>query len=265
VPADITHSDPLRFDLLVEVVPGESSFGHLPALPGLCFRAKEVSNLESVALAQIAAYARWLLAEGLVDLTPEAAAVVHRLRTDSLAAIQVIEVERREGWPLWVSGNPAVLFRHDHQPLGDPTVAAHLRFTRQVLSRIRTLVEPLSAAQGASKAAPDRRSIDQTLTHIGNCIWWYCSRIDDELPEPEGDPDELPLDRIDRLLEDATEFLIGIPLGARSTVHVPTRFPTKDSSEPWTHAKVCRRQAEHVWEHLPGIQDAVAGAFGYDA
>ena len=53
------------------------------------------------------------------------------------------------------------------------------------------------------------------------------------------------------------EFLL--QLSARATFHVPTRFPTEDPQECWTHTKVCRRQAEHVWEHLPGLKMASNG------
>jgi hypothetical protein len=55
--------------------------------------------------------------------------------------------------------------------------------------------------------------------------------------------------RIERLLEAAGEYLLAVPLQARTTVHVPSRFLTLDPREAWTHTKVCRRQAEHLWEH----------------
>ena len=65
------------------------------------------------------------------------------------------------------------------------------------------------------------------------------------------------MDRIERLLEAARECLLTVPLESRTIVHVPTRFLTKDPHEAWTHAKVCRREAEHMWEHLQTLPQAV--------
>ena len=83
---------------------------------------------------------------------------------------------------------------------------------------------------------------------------WSC---DDSLPEPDERPNEDPLDRIERLLETASQFLISLPFAAREEVHVPKRFHTRDPREAWTHTKVCRREAEHAWEYLLGMTRAV--------
>ena len=64
---------------------------------------------------------------------------------------------------------------------------------------------------------------------------------------------KMALDRIDRLLQEAAGFLLEIPSEKRVLIHIPKRFPTTDPAEQWTHGKVCRRQAEHVWEHLRGM------------
>lgn len=250
------------FDLLVEDVGSQGCLGHVPVLPGCCFRAKNVAGLKNVALARISEYARWLLAVDLGDLTSETATLARRVRTGDLSDIQVIEAERLAGSPVWESGNPAVLFQHDLRPLDAAAVAGHLRFVRRVLEEMRELATPLSSAQRAQRPATDRRSVDETMEHIGNCVWWYCSRIDDELPEPDEPAGESPLDRIDRLFDAAEAHLPAVPFSARTTVHVSTRFPTSDPHERWTHTKVCRRQAEHVWAHLPGLKSAAAGALG---
>ena len=187
------------------------------------------------------------------------------MQTGNLDNLQLVETEHIAGAPVWESGNPAVLFQSDHHPLDDTAVAAHLRFTRRVLKKMRVLIAPLSAAQRSRRPEPDRRSVDETLTHLGNCIWWYCSRIDDELLEPDDIPDESPMDRIDRLFAAAETYLFGVPLSERGTVHISTRFPTKDPQERWTHTKVCRRQAEHAWAHLPGLESAVQSVGEHDA
>ena len=264
-------SHPLPLRLLLDLAPGHGCLAHIPTLPGLCFRADDLAAVQAVAIEHAALYGRWLLAQGIPDLTPEAAALVRRLRAGTpspsawpegtpLSGVEILETERRLGSPVWLSGNPAVLFEHDRRPLTQAVVAAHMRFARAVLACIGRLVVPLSDAQLAQKLTPRQRSIDETLVHIGNCLWWYCSRIDDNLPEP-ADPSGLrPMDRCDRLLAGAAMLLKAVPSAGRAVVHIPRRFPTADPDEAWTHAKVCRRQAEHVWEHLPGIRRAVENA-----
>jgi len=247
------------FDLLVEDAGNLGCLVHIPTLPGLNFRVEDASDLKATALARISEYARWLLAEDLRDLTPEAAILTNLVRAGNLAGIRVVAAEHVAGAPVWESGNPAVLFQFDHRPLDDNAIVSHLRFTRRVLEKMRELIAPLSQAQRARKLAPNRRSVDETLTHVGNCIWWYCSRIDDESPEPDDVPNESPPDRIERLFAAAEAYMLGVPVSARETIHISTRFPTADPQEQWTHAKVCRRQAEHVWAHLPGLKSAMEG------
>jgi hypothetical protein len=244
-------------ELLVEVAPGGAACGHLPRLPGLCFRAGDAIQLIRIAPAKVVEYLRWLADENLADLNPLATAMTRLVRAGYGAEIEVLEQERRDGAPLWISGNPAALFDFDHRPLSDEEVRAHLRFMRQVLRRMRVMIAGLTSGQQQWKPAPDRRSLDETMTHIGDLIWWYCSRIDDALPETAARQDEEPMERIGRLVEEAAEFLLGVPLSARADVHIPARFLTTDEREPWTHAKACRRQAEHVWEHLQGLPRAV--------
>jgi len=256
----LSHLPP--FDLLVEVASSDGCFAHVPALPGLCFRASDPEEAERIAPGQIIEYSRWLLAEHLVDLNPAAAALVGRARIGNLTDIRVVEVERRKGSPLWISGNPAVLFDHDRGALDDTAVAAHIRFARRVVGRIRAIVAALSPDQRGQKPAVHRRSVDETLTHLGNCVWWYCSRIDDELPEPDEQSGETPMARIERLLEAAAEYLAAVPPQERTIVHVPTRFLTNDPGEAWTHTKVCRREAEHLWEHLQTLGQVIRTARG---
>jgi len=244
-------------DLLVEVARGGAALGHVPRLPGLCFRAGDATQLIRIAPSKVVEYLRWLVDENLGDLNLLAAAMTRLVRAGYGAEIQVTERERRDGAPLWISGNPAVLFDLDHRPLGDEEVRAHFRFIRQVLRRMRVGLAGLASGQRAWKPAPDRRSLDETMTHIGDCVWWYCSRIDDALPETAGPPDEEPIERVGRLVEEAAEFLLAVPLSARAEIHVPARFLTSDEREPWTHTKACRRQAEHFWEHLQGLPRAV--------
>jgi len=244
------------FELLIEDAGTQGCLGHVPTLPGLCFRARNAEEAEAIASDRIAEYASWLRAESMTDLSSETAEAVRRANAEGPSGLRIVVAEHVAGAPVWESGNAAVLFRYDLRPLDDRAVAARLRFVRRVLDRMRDAIAPLSTSERSTRPAPDRRSVDETLEHIGNCVWWYCSRIDDDLPEPEEPPDEDPLDRIDRLFEIAEAFLLEVSFAERTTVHVPTRFLTKDPNERWTHTKVCRRQAEHVWAHFPGVNAA---------
>ncbi len=256
------HSQLPPFDLLVEVAPSEGCYAHIPALPGLCFRASDPEEAHRIALGQIANYSQWVLAEDLVDLNSKANALVRRVGAMNFTGVRVVETERRDGAPLWISGNPAILFDYDRHPLDDTAVTAHIRFARQAVRYIRRMIADLSPDQRERKPTVQDRSVDETLTHIGNCVWWYCARIDDELPEPDERANETPMARIERLLEAAGEYLPAITHQARTTIHIPTRFLTKDAGEAWTHTKVCRRQAEHLWEHLQTLGQEVKIAEG---
>ena len=238
------------FDLLIEVAPGEGCFAHIPTLPGLCFQADDPEEAKRIAPGQILNYAQWVLAENLANLNPEVEALVREARSGKSTNFQIIEKERKAGSPVWISGNPAALFEHDCNPLDNQAVGAHLRFARQVVKSMRVLVSVLSPAQREHQPAAQVRAVDETLTHIGNCVWWYCARIDDELPEPDDRANEAPMDRIERLLAAAEKYLPAVPNQERASIHIPTRYLTNDAQEAWTHTKVCRRQAEHLWEHL---------------
>jgi hypothetical protein len=249
-------------DLLVEIAPGEGCFGHIPSLPGLCYRANDKRALVGTASNQIRKYIEWMIRENLANLNPVIASLSERVSLIPSLYINLVEREIREGAPLWVSGNPAVLFDYDLHPMDNDTLLAYLDFTQQVLKGIAEIVKALPQSERTKKPSMKQRSIDEMLTHIGNCIWWYCSRIDDELAEPDEINQESPLARIDRLFENASDYIISVPLSKRAIVHTPTRFRTNDPDEKWTHTKVCRREAEHAWEHLSELSEIAGNAKG---
>ena len=240
-------------DLYVEVATGGACMGHIPALPGFCFRSENTEEIPHRAPDRLAEYVKWLAGRGLVDLTTATRDLAVVFSATGVDAVDLRERERLAGAPVWESGNAAVLFSVDRRLLADEDVRAHLRFVAEVLAHVRSLVEPLTAEQRAHRPRSGRRSIDETLEHIGNCIWWYTSRINDALPEPPEIEREDPLDRIERLVAVASDDLLSIPSSERNRVHTPKRFLTRDPHEQWTYGKVCRREAEHVWAHLPGI------------
>ena len=243
----------LVLDLYVEVAPGGACMGHIPALPGFCFRSESTEKIASRALEGLARYGKWLEERELIDLTVAARDVVEVLSTDGVDAVALRERERIAGAPVWESGNAAALFSVDHRALADQDARAHLRFVAEVLVHVRSVIEPLTVDQRVRHPGPGRRSIDETLGHIGNCIWWYASRIDDAFPEPPDVEHEDPFERIDRFVALVADYLLSVPFSKRKRVHTPKRFLTKDPDERWTYGKVCRREAEHVWAHLPGI------------
>ena len=236
-------------ELYIEVAPGGDALVHAPSLPGFSVKVGRGASRGRRLRGGLSAYARWAATHGLVSA--RLAALVAR-------EAKWREVETVAGAPVWISGNAAALFSVDRRTLSDREVTEHLDVVAAALSDMAAAVAGLSAEDRAHGRRTGGRSIDEAFTHVGNCIWWYASRIDDRLPEPEEDPAEAPLDRCVRLLADAQAYLLSISGKARVRVHVPTRFPTYDPSEAWTHAKACRREAEHAWDHLAGVRRAAA-------
>lgn len=251
----------LALDLMVEFTPGDGAMAHVPDLPGLSFRPAGAADAGAAAwgaaaLAGAPAAARahlaWLRARH-GPLPPEDV-------MQAVGAMRFRLAEVQEGAPLWSSGNAAALFVRDHDVLDDASVDAHLRVAELALVEIRSLVATVARKRLAWRPAAGRRSLAETLEHLGNVAWWYAARLDDDRPESPELADEYPGDRPLRLLADARAFLLAVPPDRRTTVVVPRRYPTRDRGEPWTHAKACRREAEHALEHLPGVRRDAAAA-----
>ncbi len=240
--------------LYIETTPTGEGMIHVPDLPGCCVRCSTLDDVLQSARQGVATYLDWLVPSGLRSLTPATEGLISTLRDASDAWMPMAEIERRPGAPLWKSGNPAALFTWDLQCLPDETVDGCFRFVRAVLDDLESHLALPAAQSDPRRPAPERRSIGETLEHIGNCIWWYASRIDDDLPQPDDIPGESPIDRCRRLASFAQEALSAVPETRRTQVVIPRRYPTRDPREPWTHAKACRREAEHAWEHLLGVR-----------
>lgn len=235
-------------DLYVEVAPNGDELVHAPSLPGFSVRVVRGASRDRCVGARLSAYARWLAAAGLAP----------RGQIDAVRGLDWMVVESVAGAPVWISGNAAALFSVDRRALSNSEVTDHLDVVAAALSDMASATARLSARGRAHGRRTGGRSIDEALTHVGNCIWWYASRIDDELPEPPEFPGEPPLVRCIRLLADVRPYLLGVPARARARVQVPTRFLTNDPREAWTHAKACRREAEHALDHVEGIRRAAA-------
>jgi len=239
-------------DVLLEDAGREGCMAHVPSLPGHSFRVSTIDDLETTAPMATSTYARYLSQASLTSLTSATESLMRAAENGTTIGFRV--AEHVSGAPVWESGNAAALFEWDRRALSDSEIRAHLHFVRRTLEELRATVSSMSPDRRRTRPASNRRSADETFEHVGNCIWWYCSRIDDALSEPVEIPHEDPLDRIDRLFEAAEGFLLGVPVADRATIHRPTRFPTKDPNERWTHTKACRRQAEHAWAHVRGVR-----------
>jgi hypothetical protein len=246
-------------DLRLEVA-REGTVAHFPQLPGCTFRAGDPVQLLRVAPEHVVEYIQWCVDERIADLNITVSALARLVQDGHAGRIRVAEAERRDGAALWLTGQPAALFRCDYRALTDTEVAEHFRFMRAVARRIRMRLASLTPAQLAWKPTADRRSLDETMRHLSHMVWWFCSRLDDVLPEPPPavDPDLSLL--LGERLEVAERFLLAISYEDRKATHLPRRMAAADSEERWTHTKVCRRQAEHLWEHLAGVPRAVRSA-----
>jgi len=243
-------------NLYLELAGGKGGVAHVPDIPGCLFRGADREALVGRASAEVGRYLDWCAAHGLGDLDSRVSAIVKARRKAVQAsgpALVLRVAEEKEGAAIWESGAPAVLFDRDREPLEDASVHAHFRVVRAAYEEIARHLSPLDDAD-LELAPPDgSRSIAGTLDHIGHCLWWYCSRLSDELPEPGDECPKGGLARIQCLIPWAEGWLTAVPAERRADVVVPARFPSSDPAEEWTFAKVCRRQAEHIVEHIGAL------------
>ena len=214
--------------------------------PGCCWIDSNHDTLIRRAAAEAGRYAEWRRAwQPGSDLPTGATRVVEEVHT--------------AGGHVGVSGSPMALFARDRAPVAIPNVLESFDVAGQAWIDIERLIALLSSAQRSVPPSAGKRTIEETLEHLGNCFWWYCSRIDDELPEwPDAG---LSFEkRAGSFLRQAGSWCLERAEFDSSAVSVkiPARYPTDDPAEQWTLAKVIRRQAEHLWEHLGTIERDVA-------
>ncbi len=160
---------------------------------------------------------------------------------------------RLSGQPLWLSGHAAALLPPDRIPPSDRRIRRVMRIVRAL--RAEHLARLDRVPGHGRRSGRGRRTREQTLIHMGNCTWWYCSRIDDGLREPGHECPSEPRARLAQLLDFAERWLLALPPRVRTRVVVPRRFPSADPQEAWTAGKVLRRLAEHEFEHLRAAGD----------
>ena len=177
-------------------------------------------------------------------------------------AARILEEVRTAGGPVGVSGSPMAIFARDRAPVATADVIEAFDVADHAWADIGRSIARLSPARRSTPPSAGRRTIEETLEHLGNCFWWYCSRIDDGLPDWP-DAGLSFEERAGAFLRRARAWCreragTGGPAASGPAV-VPTRYPTDDPEEQWTLAKVIRRQAEHLWEHLGTVERDAGG------
>jgi predicted RNase H-like HicB family nuclease len=155
---------------------------------------------------------------------------------------------RVPGQPFWLSGHATALLPPDRVPPSDRRIRRVMRIVRALQAEHLGRLDRAPRQWGRSTSR--HRTPEQTLVHMGDCAWWYCSRVDDRLPEPGRECPDEPRARLAHLLDFAERWLLDLVPRARGRVVVPRRFPSSDPNERWTAGKVLRRLAEHQFEHL---------------
>ncbi len=240
---------PFMIRIYVEKSPGDEGVAHLPTLPGASFRFRNRDEILLHAIKECTAYIRWVKSRNIlasVGLTgPEI--------IDQPALCRATVVEELSGHPIWESGMASTIFESDIGPVDDIKIRRHFVVIQTALEDIVMQASAVPVEQWDTAQEEGARTLRQQLVHIGNAIWWFCSRLDDALPEPAGEngedaPD--PAGRILRLADWALTWCLALSAERREEMERPTRFLTNDPEEVWTLGKVLRRQAEHAIEHL---------------
>lgn len=210
--------------------------------PGCCWIDTDYGVLIDRAVPEAGRYAAWRIA-WLPRFPPPS------------GAGRVLEEVLTCGGPVGASGSPMAIFARDRAPVQAADVGEAFDVAARAWADIVRLVDGLSPAERSVPPSAGRRTIEGTLEHLGNCFWWYCSRIDDGLPEWP-DAGLSFEERADVFLRRARAWCLERAETAGSDVAqtVPKRYPTDDPAEPWTLGKVVRRQAEHLWEHLGTVE-----------
>lgn len=240
---------PFLIRIYLEMTPSGEGVAHLPSLPGDSFRFRTRDEVLMRAIEECGAYIRWVkarnIAASLALTGPEIA--------DHPALCRATVVEELPGREIWESGKAAVMFECDLGLVDEEKIRRHFIVLQAALEELVTRAQAVPAERWDVAPEPGRRTLRETLVHVGNAVWWYCSRIDDAVSEPEGeDGDQTsdPAGRILRLADWALSWCLSLDNDRREQIQRPTRHLTDDPEELWTLGKVLRRQAEHAVEHL---------------
>jgi hypothetical protein len=244
---------PFMLNAYIENAPGGGGVAHIPILPGLSFRFPRRDEVLLQAIREGSAYVRWLRGRGILETLGIAG---HEPSPDWPELCRAVIVEEVDGRTPWISGNPSALFQCDIYGPMDDRIQRHFLLARSAMEEILSRLAFIPEEEWDRPMGEGKRTPRAMLTHLGNVVWWLCSRIDDDLPEPAGDDAETTADpqgRLLRLLDWAQAWALGLSAEQREEFQRPTRYLTSDPEEIWTLSKIIRRQAEHAVEHLRAI------------
>lgn len=215
---------------------------HWVGSPGCCWIDSDRDSLLRRAASEAGRYAAWRISWQPGFSPPSGAG-------------RVLEEARTAGGPVGASGSPMAIFAHDRAPVLSAVAGESFDVAVHAWTDIVRLIGGLNPAERSVPPSAGRRTIEQTLEHLGNCFWWYCSRIDEGLPEWPNAGLSFEA-RAGVFLWQARAWCLerAGTRGSGVTETVPTRYPTDDPAERWTLGKVVRRQAEHLWEHLATVE-----------
>jgi predicted RNase H-like HicB family nuclease len=219
----------MQFYALVEEWPGESMV-FFRELPGCFVSAATTEAALQTIPAAIEKYFRWLGANDLV------------LVEGDINPIDVVLAERLSSKD--ESGGP--LFKADRAELNEIEIDNVLNVMATARALIIEVVTNTPAPLLEQAVTPESWSILQHLRHVGESENWYASRLQEQPTPPTSisalSADELAL----KIFEDAMDSEIVLH---ELTPEQRTHLFVHDSEE-WTAAKVLRRQASHLYEHL---------------
>jgi hypothetical protein len=214
--------------------------GHLAGLAGCCWIRDSREACIAASQSERLRFAAFLAERG-IDTGFECG---------ESASVECLEEVHTLGGAVGESGSAMALFASDAD-----TVYISVYWPR-VLCLAESIVETASSidvSRWAIRPVPGRRSLEEVFEHLGNCVWWYCSRIDDALADWE-DAGLSFKERFLAFLPLAEDFYRRYPPERASSAFVPKRHPAEDPLEPWNFGKSLRRQGEHLWEHLGYLQ-----------
>lgn len=240
---------PFVIRIYVENTPTGEGVAHLPSLPGDSFRFRTRDEILLRAIEECGAYIRWVksknIAASLALTGPEIA--------DGPALSRATVVEELPGRPIWESGTASVMFECDLGLVDEERIRRHFVVIQAALEDLVARAQAVPSDQWDVAPSEGKRTLRETLVHVGDSVWWYCSRIDDEIPEPQGEDGSQtsdPAGRIVRLTDWALSWCLSLNAEKREQIQRPTRYLSDDPEELWTLGKVLRRLAEHSVEHL---------------
>lgn len=219
----------MQFNALVEEWPGESMV-FFRELPG-CFVSAATSEAAlQAAPARIEQYFRWLKTNDIVIIEGD------------IDPIQVVLAEQLSS----TSNSYGPLFKADLAEPGELEIDNALNVAATARALIIEVVANVPTQYLEHALTPASWSLIQHLQHVMETENWYVSRLQEEPAEPMPASSMSADDLSMKVFEDAMDNELIL---RNLTAEQRTRIFLHDG-EQWTAAKVLRRQAGHLCEHL---------------